>query len=58
MRTEEKSEAEESEAKENKTIKQKSQLPTEEASDSAKPVSAVFTFNELLKFLEMLYNNI
>ena len=58
MRTEEKSEAEESEVKECETTKQKSQLPIEEASDSAKPVSAVFTFNELLKFLEMLYNNI
>ena len=49
---------EKSEAKENETIKQKSQLPTEEASDSAKPVSVVFTFDKLLKFLEMLYNNI
>ena len=58
MRTEEKSEAEESEAKESEATEQKSQLPIEEASDSAKPVSVVFTFDKLLKFLEMLYNNI
>ena len=49
---------EKSEAKENEATKQKSQLPIEEASDSAKPVSVVFTFDKLLKFLEMLYNNI
>ena len=53
LQTEEKSEAKESEA-----TKQKSQLPTEEARDSTKPVSVVFTFDKLLKFLEMLYNNI
>ena len=58
LRIEEKSEAEESEAKESEVIEQKSQLPTEEASDSTKPVSVVFTFDKLLKFLEMLYNNI
>ena len=58
MRTEEKSEAEESEAKESETTEQKSQLPTKEASDFAKPVNVVFTFDKLLKFLEMLYNNI
>ena len=58
MRTEEKSEAEESEAKESETIEQKSQLPTKEASDLAKLVNVVFTFDRLLKFLEMLYNNI
>ena len=46
------------EAKESETTKQKSQLPIEEASDSTKPVSVVFTFDKLLKFLEMLYNNI
>ena len=49
---------EKSEAKENEATKQKSQLPIEEASDSAKPVSVVFTFDKLLKFLKMLYNNI
>ena len=53
LRTKEKSEAEES-----KAFEQKSQLLTKEASDSAKPVSVVFTFDKLLKFLEMLYNNI
>ena len=53
LRTKEKSEAKESEA-----TKQKSQLAIEEASDSAKPVSVVFTFDKLLKFLKMLYNNI
>ena len=53
LQTEEKSEAKESEA-----TKQKSQLPTEEARDSTKPVSVVFTFDKLLKFLEMLYNYI
>ena len=58
LRIEEKSEAEESEAKESKATEQKSQLPTEETSDSAKPMSVVFTFDKLLKFLEMLYNNI
>ena len=41
-----------------KLLRKKSQLPTEEASDSTKPVSVVFTFDKLLKFLEMLYNNI
>ena len=49
---------EKSEAKENEATKQKSQLPIEEASDSAKPVSVVFTFDKLLKILKMLYNNI
>ena len=58
LRTKEKSEAEESEAKESEATEQKSQLPIEEASDSTKPVSVVFTFDKLLKFLEMLYNNI
>ncbi|CBI22119.3 unnamed protein product, partial [Vitis vinifera] len=53
-----KCEAEESEAKESETTEQKSQLPTKEASDFAKPVNVVFTFDKLLKFLEMLYNNI
>ena len=57
MRTEEKSEAEESEAKESETTEQKSQLPTKEASDLAKLVSVVFTFDKLLKILKMLYNN-
>ena len=58
LRIEEKSEAEESEAKEYKATEQKSQLPTEEASDYAKPVNVVFTYDKLLKFLEMLYNYI
>ena len=58
LRTKEKSEVEESEAKESETTKQKSQLTTEETSDFAKPMSVVFTFDKLLKFLEMLYNNI
>ena len=58
LRTEEKSEAKESEAKESEATEQKSQLPIEEASDSTKPVSVVFTFDKLLKFLEMLYNYI
>ena len=53
LRTEEECETEENEATE-----QKSQLPTEETSDFAKLVSVVFTFDKLLKFLEMLYNNI
>ena len=35
LRTEEKSEVEESEAKESEAIEQKSQLPTEETSDSS-----------------------
>ena len=58
LRTKEKSEEEESEAKESEANEQKSQLPIEEASDSTKPVSVVFKFDKLLKFLEMLYNNI
>ena len=58
LRTEEKSEVEESEAKESEATEQKSLLPTEEASDFAKPMSVVFTFDKLLKFLEMLCNNI
>ena len=32
-----------SEAKENEATEQKSQLPTEDAGDSTKPVSVVFT---------------
>ena len=58
LQTEEKSEAQENEANEGEATKQKYRLPTEEASDSTKPVSVVFTFDKLLKFLEMLYNNI
>ena len=58
LRTEEKSEVEESEAKESEATKQKSQLPIEQASDFAKPVNVVFTYDKLLKFLEMLYNYI
>ena len=58
LQTEEKSEAQENEANEGEATKQKYQLPTEEARDSTKPVSVVFTFDKLLKFLEMLYNNI
>ena len=46
------------ETEENEATEQKSQLPTEETSDFAKLVSVVFTFDKLLKFLEMLYNNI
>ena len=58
LQTEEKSEAQENEANEGEATKQKYRLPTEEASDSTKPVSVVFTFDKLLKFLEMLYNYI
>ena len=50
MQTKEKSKAKESEA-----TKQKSQLPTREASDFAKQVSVVFTFDKLLKILELHY---
>ena len=57
MRTEKKCEVEENEAKDSEATNQKSQLPTKKENDSAKPVSVVFTFDTLLKFLEMLYNN-
>ena len=57
LQTEETSEAEESEVKESEATKHKSQLPIEEASDYAKLVSVVFTFDRLLKILKMLYNN-
>ena len=43
---------------ESKATEQKSQLPTEEENDSTKSMSVVFTFDKLLEFLEMLYNNI
>ena len=57
LRTEKKCEVEENEAKDSEATNQKSQLPTKKENDSAKPVSVVFTFDTLLKFLEMLYNN-